>query len=67
MKGVAAAALIAGSFFVFKQRLPMAEDLTGITALTTVCVIGSLSEKRSDMAAEEFLGRQSGEQKFEVT
>lgn len=45
IKGIAAAAIIAVSFFTVKQRLPQAEDVTGMAALTAVCVIGSMAGK----------------------
>ena len=59
LKGIAAAVLIAGCFFLLKQRLPQSEDMMGMAALTAVCVIGSLAEKHgSGTETENFLGRQ---------
>ena len=62
MKGIAAALLIAGCFFLLKQRLPEAEDLTGMAALTAVCIISSLSRQDDGMVTEGFLGGQQREQ-----
>lgn len=63
LKGIAAAALIAGSFFLLKQRSPQRDDLTGMTALTAVCVIGSLAgQSGGGTVTEELIGGQSGEQ-----
>lgn len=67
IKGIAAAALIAGSFFLLKQRLPQRDDFTGMTALTAVCVIASLAEQSGGgTVTEELLGTRAGRSSTEV-
>ncbi len=53
LKGIAAALLIAGCFFAFNGRLPAADDINGMVALTAVCMAGSFGGIMTDTAEND--------------